>query len=129
MYLLFFSVGLIDYKWPDIQTIFSNAAKYNGPYVNAEGLEILLNDVAKLKDFTKELGAIYFHKGQIATVPELEPGTFIDCPQSPGVGVFRVDLLMALRGIVDHIGFGAYPSPVPMFGGDLLRGVMVGFKS
>jgi hypothetical protein len=44
------------------------------------------------------------------------------------MGVFRADQLAALRGVVDRIGFGAYPLPVPFYGGELLRGVMVGFQ-
>jgi hypothetical protein len=115
------------YEWPDVQTVFARAADYSGDYVTAEGLESLLGDVAKLDGFTGELGAVYFHKGQVASVPEGHPGTFIDCPASPGVGVFRADQLAALRGIVDRIGFGAYPAPVPFYGGNLLRGVMSGY--
>lgn len=119
---------LLDYQWPDVQAVFGNANKYQGIYINAGNLETLLNDVAKLDGFTEEFGAVYFHKGQVATVPAGQPGTFIESPASPGVGVYRADQLAALRGIVDRIGFGAYPAPVPFFGGELLRGVMVGFQ-
>jgi hypothetical protein len=119
---------LMEYKWPDVQTVFGNAAKYSGQFVTGENLESLLNDVAKLEPFTDDLGAVYFHKGQVATVPAGQPGSFIDCPASPGVGIFRADQLAALRGVVDRVGFGAYPAPVPFFGGSMLRGVMVGFK-
>lgn len=119
---------LMDYQWPDVQNVFANASKYQGTYINAGDLETLLNDVAKLEGFTEDLGAVYFHKGQIGTVAAGQPGTFIESAASPGVGVYRADQLAALRGIVDRIGFGAYPAPVPFFGGELLRGVMVGFQ-
>lgn len=120
---------LMNYEWPDVQAVFNNANKFKGQYVDSASLGTLLDDVSKIEDFTNELGAVYFHKGQIATVPTGQPGTFIDCAASPGVGVFRADQLAALRGIVDRIGFAAYPSPVPFYGGDLLRGVMCGFQS
>ena len=122
------SCTLMNYEWPDVQAVFNQAAAYQGGYINAEALETLLNDVAKLDGFTEELGAVYFHKGSIATCPEGQPGTFIASPASPGLGVFRADQLAALRGVVDRIGFGAYPLPVPFYGGESLRGVMVGFQ-
>lgn len=96
--------------------------------MNAGELDQLLNDVAKLEGFTDETKAVHFHNGAVSTVPAGQPGTSIDSPFSPGVGTFRADQLADLRGIVDRIGFGAYPSPIPFFGGDLLRGVMVGFQ-
>ena len=123
-----FACRPIDYKWPDVQTVFNNAAAYPGAYINAGDLETLLMDVEKIQPFVGELGAVHFHNGAVSTVAEGQGGTVIQSPHSPGVGVFRADQLAALRGIVDRIGFGAYPAPVPFFGGDLLRGVMAGFK-
>ena len=119
----------IEYKWPDTSKVFATAENFAGTYTNEAQLNSLLNDVAKLDGFTNELGVIYFHKGTVSTVPSGRQGTSIDCPFSPGVGVFRADQLAALRGIVDCIGFTAYPSPVPFYGGKLLRGVMAGFQS
>jgi hypothetical protein len=123
------SCSVLTYEWPDVQAVFNQAAAYKGTYINADELETLLNDVAKLDRFTEELGAVYFHKGTVATCPEGQPGTFIASPASPGLGVFRADQLAALRGVVDRIGFAAYPLPAPFFGGDSLRGVMVGFQA
>jgi hypothetical protein len=119
---------LLDYKWPNVQAIFETASKSGAAMIGASQLETLLNDVAKIEKFVDDLGAVHFHNGQIATVPLGEPGTFIDCPASPGKGIFRADQLAALRGVADSIGFDAYPAPVPFYGGDLLRGAMVGFK-
>jgi len=119
---------LLVYEWPDVQTVFARAAAYAGPYVAGAALQSLLEDVAKVEPFTGDDKALYFHKGAVASVPEGQPGTFVDSPLSPGLGVFRADQLSALRGVVDQMGFGAYPAPVPFFTGDLLRGVMVGFK-
>lgn len=120
---------LMSYEWPDVQKVFARAESYAGTYMNAGQLEILLNDVAKLEGFTDEIKAVHFHNGTLSTVAAGQPGTSIDCAFAPGAGVFRADQLAALRGIVDRIGFGAYPAPVPFYGGDLLRGVMVGFQS
>jgi hypothetical protein len=121
--------SLMVYEWPDVQRYFAEAGAFKGQYVDSKGLEVLLDDVAKLEGFTGDLGAVYFHKGSVSTMPEGQPGTVIDSPASPGSGVYRADQLAALRGIVDRIGFGAYPAPIPFFGGDMLRGVMVGFQS
>ena len=124
-----FACSVLKHEWPDTQTVFANAAKYSGPFVSGDGLERLLEAVAKLEGFTGPLGAVYFHKGSVSTVPEGETGTVVECPESPGAGVFRADQIAALRGVVDRVGFGNYPLPVPLFGGGLLRGVMSGFKS
>lgn len=122
------SCVLMSYEWPNFQKIFVRAEEYAGDYLNAGQLESLLSDVAKLEGFTDNLKAVYFQNGTISTVGVGE-GTTIDCPFAPPNGAFRADQLTALRGIVDRIGFNAYPAPVPFYGGDLLRGVMVGFQS
>lgn len=119
---------LMKYEWPDVQRVFANASAFAGTYMNEKELETLLDDVAKIESFTDENKAVHFHNGTLSTTPAGTPGTSIDCPFAPAAGVFRADQLAALRGIVDRIGFGAYPLPVPFYGGDLLRGVMVGFQ-
>jgi hypothetical protein len=124
-----FACRPIDYKWPDVQAVFDKAASYQGTYINAGELDSLLEDVEIIKKFVDEFGAVHFHKGVISTHhEENENSTIIQCPYSPGVGAFRADQLIALRGMVDRIGFGAYPDPVPFYSGNLLRGVMAGFK-
>lgn len=123
-----FACSVMDWKWPDTQAVFNQAAQYKGSFMNPENLESLLNDVAKLEKFTDELGAVHFHNGTVSTTPQGTPGTSIECPFAPLAGAFRADQLSALRGIVDKIGFDAYPLPVPFYGGNLLRGVMVGFR-
>lgn len=123
------SCSVLSYEWPDVQSVFARGAAYQGTYINAGDLESLLDDVAKLENFADELKAVHFLPGAVSTVPAGKPGTSIECPHSPGVGVFRADQLAALRGNVDRIGFGAYPLPAPFFGGDCMRGVMVGFQS
>lgn len=120
---------LSKYEWPDVQTVFNHAGAFSGAYMNERELETLLNDVAKIEKFTDEHKAVHFHNKTISTTHAGTPGTSIDCDFAPGAGVFRADQLAALRGIVDRIGFDAYPAPVPFYGGDLLRGVMVGFHS
>lgn len=120
--------SVLDYKWPDVQNVFNQAAAYPGTYINAEQLETLLDDVAKLEGFCNEFKAVHFIPGAVSTVPAGQPGTSIDCPFSPGVGVYRADQLAALWGAVDRIGFGAYPNPVPFFGGELMRGVVTGYR-
>lgn len=119
---------LMKYEWPDVQKVFANASAYAGAYMNEDQLETLLDDVAKIESFTDDAKAVHFHNGTLSTTPAGTPGTSIDCAFSPAAGIFRADQLAALRGIVDRIGFGAYPAPVPFYGGDLLRGVMVGFQ-
>lgn len=122
------SCALLNYEWPDVQAVFAKGAEYQGAFVKGPDLDGLLEDISKLDGFTKELGAVYLHKKQVATVPEGQPGTFIDSSTSPGVGAYKLEILTALRGIADCIGFGAYPATIPFFGGDSLRGVFVGFQ-
>lgn len=122
-----FACSVLKFDWPDVGRVFDNAEAYAGEFLTGEALNILLEDVSKLEDFTNETKAVAFHPGRMSTVA-VEPETTIDCPHSPGVGVYRADSLSALRGIVDKVGFAAYPFPVPFYGGDLLRGVIAGYK-
>lgn len=122
------SSKVLKYEWPDVQKVFAQAAKAGKNYMDSAALDLLLADVEKLEGFTDDAKAVHFHKGSVSTTPEGTPGTSIDSPFSPGKGVFRADQLKSLRGIVDRIGFDVYPSPVPFFGGNQLRGVMVGFQ-
>lgn len=123
-----FTCRPIEYKWPDVQTVFAEAAAYAGPYINGPALDLVLTDVEKLLPLVGELGAVFFHNGSVATVPQGQPGSFIQSPHVTAQGIFRADQVAALRGVVDRVGFAAYPAAVPFFGGELLRGVMVGFQ-
>jgi DNA polymerase III sliding clamp (beta) subunit (PCNA family) len=123
-----FACSVMTWKWPDTEAVFKKASEFAGDFMNSSNLETILNDVGKLEKFTGELGAIHFHNGLVSTSQELNAGTSLECPFAPSRGSFRADQLSALRGIVDRIGFDAYPAPVPFYGGHLLRGVMVGFQ-
>lgn len=124
------SCGLLNFKWPDIQSIFEKAASYDGAYLRGGELSVLLDNISKLENFTDDRRAVYFNGKTVSTVPDGHPGTSIDCPHAPTTGVYRADILSSLRGVVDCVGFGNYPDTIPFFGGDgHLRGVMVGYTS
>lgn len=122
------SSRVMTYEWPDVGKIFEQGAQYSGGYMSGEQLASILDDVSKLEKFTDDFNSVHFHKEGISTSREDDPGTSIANPSAPKQGVFRADQLSALKGVIDRIGFGAYPAPIPFFGGDNLRGVMVGFN-
>lgn len=123
----FITASTIKYEWPDVQRVFAMAEAYTGKLYTAQEVETILREVAKLETFTAEDKAIFFHSGTVATTAPGIPGTSIDCPLAPRSGSFRSDQLGALTGLVDGVGFDAYPSPVPFYGGDRLRGVICGY--
>src|SRR5690606_12694733 len=113
---------------PDTEKIFDTAASFKGEYLSGDPLNSLFADVEKLAPFAGEFGAVHFHKGRTSTPREGAPGTSSAAAHSPRSRTYRPDQLAAFPGIVDKVGFGAYPNSVPFFRGDLLRGVMAGFR-
>lgn len=124
----FISSKMMIYDLPDIAGAFARAESYTGQFCEGETLKSLLADCGKILkgQFLDEHLAVHFNGSHISNGPAEEPTT-IECT-APAQGIFRCDQLTALAPLVDRMGFDAYPLPVPFYGGEHLRGMIVGYR-
>lgn len=112
---------LFSTDWPDIGKILS--AEANLTTIDTR----LFEAVEKLKPFTDKMGRIFINKGIISTTQDPEQGAHYFVPDMQSEGIYNVDMLQLLQGVVTTIDMTTYPKPC-MFQGDRLRGAIVGMK-
>ncbi len=83
-----------------------------------EGLDAIRPFVGKIAD-------VYFEKGTLATHLEEDVGARYALEDFPHNGVYALDMLKMLEGVVKTIDWSMYPEACS-FQGDMLRGVIAG---
>lgn len=107
--------------WPDVSIILDKPSKplpIDGRIF--EGLEVV-------KQFTDELGRVYFDNEALKTHLDEGMGATFDMPGFTATGVYQIEMLKLLKNVANSIDLSLYPSPCPFFG-ERLRGVIIGMK-
>jgi DNA polymerase III sliding clamp (beta) subunit (PCNA family) len=114
---------LLATEWPDLRKILSCPS-------NAQPLdELLFEALEQVKPFVDKLGRIRFKGGgKIATHQDDSEGACYEMDGFDHTGVYQIDMLNLLKGVVTSIDWSTYPSPC-MFFGDRLRGAIIGMRT
>lgn len=107
-------------EWPDLRNILaapSNALPFN---------ELLFPALDKLKPFVDKLGRVYFADNVVSTSLVDNEGASNEIHIASD-GLYNIEILNLLKGIVTHIDWSLYPAAC-MFFGDRLRGALIGMK-
>lgn len=112
---------LLSTEWPDLSKILDKPSTQNAIDTR------LFEGLRTVKPFVDKMGRIYFHGGVISTHIDLEEGATYDVPDLHDDGVYNIEMLMDLEGVVQTIDFSAYPGAC-LFMGDRLRGAIIGIK-
>jgi hypothetical protein len=113
--------NLYSLEWPDLGKVLG---RENAAVAPPEGLWQACEDVAP---FTDKLRRVYFKDNKITTDPEDITGANVEVVGLPGVGIYNVDYLTELAGVVQTIDFNGYPGPA-IFYGEGIRGAIIGMR-
>lgn len=112
---------LLDTRWPELEPILGVET------VQKPVPEGFFTALRKLKPFVDGIGCVYLDVGQLRTHLEESEGAAIELPGIETAGLFNIEMLLKLEGIVDTIDFNLFPKPC-MFRGDRLRGAIIGLR-
>lgn len=113
---------LLSTDWPDLYRILNVEA-------NPEPIdERLFEGLAVLKPFTDKLGRVFFTDGKLVTHPESDDGAEYEIPGWNQPGIYNLEMLASLEGVVKQIDFSTYPKPC-LFYGERLRGAIIGMRA
>lgn len=119
------TTSLICDKWPNLESLFSQAEYYCGTVLSNEKLESLMTDLVKISKFTSL--SCYFQNGHITS--SLDPdATCVESEFAPESGKYDVSKILSLRGSINSIGFDCYPEPIPLRG-ENIAGLLMGMRS
>lgn len=113
---------LLETSWPmgDIEALLAQPS-------NAQPIDpAIFAGLAKLKAHTDKAGRIYMMDGMLRTSPNPEEGASYELA-SPVTGLYNMQMLGLLEGVVTSIDMSLYPGPC-LFFGDRLRGAIIGMK-
>lgn len=111
--------------WPDIETIFAKVGQGNCMPMD----ERLFDALTYVNPFTDKEGRVYFTPGYVSThLDEAETGAKIDIDGFNASGIYAIDMLKRLKGVVTHIDWSPYPAPCPFYG-KMLRGMIIGRRA
>jgi DNA polymerase III sliding clamp (beta) subunit (PCNA family) len=109
--------------WPDVNKVLdrpSNQVKFP---------EDFFAGLAILKPFMDKLERVFFEDGKMSThANDVEEGAVMMATGLPATGIFNLVQLTSLEGLIDSIDLTQYPAPCLFYGGDRIRGAMVGIR-
>lgn len=106
-------------QWPDLNKILDQDCQPIPINPN------LFSGIAAIKPFVDKLGRIFFEHGIIRTHLEENEGATYEIENFPFNGVYNIDMLELLNGVVNKIDFTTYPKPC-LFFNNKLRGAIIG---
>lgn len=112
---------LFETSWPDLPKILSTQS--NQTEINP----VLFESLLKLKPFADKLGRVFIKAGVISTHGDNAEGASFEIPELNVEGIYQIEMLSLLKGVVKTIDFSTYPKPC-MFTGDRLRGAIIGMR-
>lgn len=112
---------LYETQWPDLSRILDVDHKPTPADVR------LFEALDYLKPFADELGRVYINEGLISTHNDLDMGASYEIEGLLMKGIYRIEMLELLKGVVTNADFTRYPQPT-IFYGDRLRGAIVGMQ-
>lgn len=107
--------------WPDLSKVLD---RESSPVPMDERLFRALD---KIKSFVDKNGRVLIGGGRVRTHDDDNSGAAVEIPDLQWDGVFNIEMLRLLEGVVTTIDWSAYPAPC-MFYGDRLRGAIVGMR-
>ena len=117
---------LLATTWPNLDDILKsdgNETLYELPNDFFDGLRSIEPFVDQT--FKK----VYFRDNAISTHQVDEEGAFYEFESPfPYGGVYNIEMLLKLDGVVETIDFGAYPNKALFYGPDNIRGYIVGMR-
>jgi DNA polymerase III sliding clamp (beta) subunit (PCNA family) len=114
---------LLTTEWPDVSALL-NASVGNAEEISDEFFEGLLT----LKPFVDAAGRVFFKGGVMRTSLINKDGASYGLDGMNTEGVYRLEMVLLLRGVAQKIDFSLYPKPC-IFYGDRLRGVLIGMRT
>lgn len=113
---------LFSTEWPDINKILNIETTNFSPMD-----DLVFSGLEKLKPFVDKTGKVFLRGGYLATAANPDEGAEFYVPGMKDEGIFNIEMLQILKGVVTTIDLSLYPKPCP-FMGDRLRGVIVGMR-
>ena len=107
--------------WPDLTKVLD---KPSNPVPMDERLFAAL---AKIKSFTDKNGRVLIGGGRVRTHDDDNTGAGVEIPDMQWDGVYNIEMLNLLEGVVTRIDWSLYPAPC-LFYGDRIRGAIVGMR-
>jgi DNA polymerase III sliding clamp (beta) subunit (PCNA family) len=112
---------LLTVEWPDVSRILEKESKCKPV---PEGFFQALQD---LMPFVDDMTRVFFHDGEVSTVPLEGIGASVKVAGVPDGGCYNIKQLLHLDGTVREIDFSMFPDPC-IFYGDKIRGAIVGMR-
>ena len=109
-------------EWPDINKILNIEAPSLAPID-----ELVFSGLEKIKPFVDKTGKVFMRGGYLATSATPDEGAEFYVAGLKDEGIFNIEMLQILQGVVKTIDFSLYPKPC-LFMGDRLRGAIVGMR-
>ena len=113
---------LFSTEWPDINKILNIESKSMLPMDDR-----IFMGLEKIKPFVDKTGRVFMKCGYLSTSHVPDEGAEYYVPDMQEEGIFNIEMLQILKGVVSTIDFSLYPKPCP-FMGERLRGVIVGMR-
>lgn len=112
---------LYETQWPDLSKIL------DADHTATPCDDRLFGALDYLKPFSDELGRVYINEGLISTHNDLDMGASYEIEGLLMKGIYRIEMLELLKGVVETADFTRYPKPT-IFYGERLRGAIVGMQ-
>lgn len=107
--------------WPDLAKVLDK------PCTPVPMDERLFGALTKIKSFVDKNGRVLIGGGRVRTHDDDNIGATVEIPDLQWDGIFNIEMLKLLEGVVTTIDWSAYPAPC-LFYGDRLRGAIVGMR-
>ena len=113
---------LYDINWPEIPRLLDLPSN---PVQMDDRLFTALDNV---KPFSDKMGRVYIKDGTVSTTLESEDGASYTIPDLDFHGVYQIEMLNKLKGVVTRIDHSKFPAPA-LFFGERLRGAIIGMRA
>jgi DNA polymerase III sliding clamp (beta) subunit (PCNA family) len=110
---------LLPTDWPDLKKVLDNpSAPVPLDTMLFEGLEVL-------RPFVDKMGRVFFNGKTLVTHDHSDEGASFALESLTSDGVYNIEILRLLEGVVTSIDWSLYPKPC-LFFGERLRGALIG---
>lgn len=122
---LYTLLGMAD-QWPDIPGLIDHTV--HGPLFPIDTR--LFDGLEAIRKRVDKIGRVYFHNTGLSTVAAGDPdGSQYHVPDLQWEGIYNIDMLRLLEGVVEEIDWSQWPGRCYFTGAKkYMRGVMVGLK-
>lgn len=116
---------LLATKWPNLEEVMKTDGTEK-PMPLPRDFFVGLKSIADFVD--PQFKKIYFRDNSIATHEDEQGAVYTFDEPFPYKGVYNVEMLQKLEGVVETIDFSAFPKKALFYGSEHIRGFMVGMR-